>query len=138
MLTSFNNLFKILVVLTIISSIVSNDPSYKFKLTEISYKDLKLAYGNQNILNEIKLALSIEGILAITNVPKLQTLRRITLSSVSNCILNHKKEKKTSSIYTEKLEDGSHRHTLALQILGSDGIHIYLYHTNITHAYKQS
>ena len=117
------NIFNITIILLlfIINCVISLSTSKKFKLSEITYQDLKLADSNQNLLDKIKLALSTEGILAITNVPKLKTLRRVTLSSVSNCIQNYKKQEKTSSIYTEELADGSARHTLAMQIVGSKG-----------------
>ena len=69
------------------------------------------------------------GIIAITNVPKLQVTRRVTLSSVGDCIRNHIIASTTSDassssssssppikpINTEKLSDGSLRHTLAMQ-----------------------
>ena len=99
-------------------------------LRAVSFADLKSAFNSESTLSELRQALSTDGILAITNIPQLQSVRRAALSTAGDCLshLTSAQREKTSTtvdpnpIFAKRvLPDGTMRSSIGTQVLGSTG-----------------
>mmetsp|Transcript_12650 Transcript_12650/g.28080 ORF Transcript_12650/g.28080 Transcript_12650/m.28080 type:complete len:664 (+) Transcript_12650:137-2128(+) len=97
-----------------------------YTLPEISYTDLRLSFQDAGGAATIREALTGDGILAITGVPRLSAARRVALSAAGDCLAHFPPADSTTEESKEgytvrRLPDGSERRTFGAELVGSQG-----------------
>jgi len=125
---SAGNAFLVLLVTGLLQHVSSAE---QFVLPSVSFADLQSDNMRTILTDTLRTSLSREGILAITNVPKMQSVRRNALSTIGDCLgsatlpLSSLSKTSTSTarqgFMHQVLPDDSERRTIAAEISGKHG-----------------